>query len=182
MASEVEGQTGCPPKCVVVVPYDTRWPVLFEEEKRRLEIALGGLGASIEHVGSTSVSGLAAKPVIDIMVGVRSLADIERRIEALEECGYHYVPEYERELPERRYFRRPLLHPRTHHLHCVVLGSEFWRRHLAFRDHLRGNPEDALAYGALKRRLARLHRWDGPAYTDAKSPFIEGVLGRIGWR
>ena len=86
------------------------------------------------------------------------------------------MPEYERELPDRRYYRRPRVRPRTHHLHCVVEGSEFWRRHLAFRDHLRSHPDDVREYGTLKAELAAKHRTDGVAYSQAKSPFIERIL------
>lgn len=132
----------------------------------------------IEHVGSTAVPGLAAKPIIDIMVGLSGLAQAEARVDALEVLGYEYVPEYEDELPDRRYFRRPATRPRTHHLHCVERGSDFWTRHLAFRDRLREDGRVARAYGKLKVRLAEVHRTDGPAYTAAKSPFIEGVLSR----
>ena len=163
-------------KHIVVAPYDPRWPDLFVEERGRLGDVFAGTTASVEHVGSTSVPGLAAKPVIDILVGLPSLAAAEARISALESCGYHYVPEYEREIPERRYYRRPLVRPRTHHLHCVVEGSEFWRRHLAFRDHLRSHPDDAREYGALKAELAAKHRTDGVAYTQGKSAFIETIL------
>lgn len=167
-------------KRVVVVPYDLRWPRLYEEERRRLESVFAGANASIEHVGSTSVPGLAAKPIIDILVGVPSLDSAEQRIGALEDVGYHYVPEYELDLPERRYFRRPREHPRTHHLHCVVEGGAFWNRHLAFRDRLRGDARTARAYAALKQDLAETFRTDGPGYTEAKSPFIERVLDDAG--
>ena len=163
-------------KYIVVAPYDPRWPDLFVEESRRLGDVFAGTTASIEHVGSTAAPGIAAKPVIDILVGLPSLAEAESRIDALESCGYHYVPEYERDLPERRYYRRPLVPPRTHHLHCVVESSEFWRRHLAFRDHLRSHPDDAREYGAMKAELAAKHPTDGVAYTQAKSPFIEKIL------
>ncbi len=92
------------------------------------------------------------------------------------EAGYHYVPEYEDDLPNRRYFRKPTFRPRTHHLHCVVFGGDFWAAHIAFRDHLRAHPPRALEYGRLKRELARLHGSDKRAYTEAKSPFIEAML------
>ncbi len=163
---------------VVVVPHDPRWPAAFERERARLEEVFAGTGAVIEHVGSTAVPGLAAKPIIDIMVGLGALAQAEARVDALAGLGYEYVPEYEHEIPERRYFRRPAIRPRTHHLHCVERGSDFWSRHLAFRDRLRRDGRVARAYGELKMRLAEVHRTDAPAYTAAKSPFIEGALGR----
>jgi GrpB-like predicted nucleotidyltransferase (UPF0157 family) len=108
------------------------------------------------------------------MVGVPELAAVEERIPALEGAGYEYVQEYERQLPERRYFRKPQAGTRLFHVHCVVTGSAFWIRHLAFRDYLRAHPEVAAAYYALKKDLAtRVRKAD---YTEAKRPFIERVL------
>ncbi len=167
-------------KTVVVVTHDPAWSELFAEEHRTLSEVFDGAGASIEHVGSTSVRGLAAKPVIDIIVGVPALTDVEARIGELGEHGYHYVPEYERELPDRRYFRRPGEAPSTHHLHCVVEGGEMWRRNMAFRDYLRAHAETAREYGELKKRLALAHRTDRPAYQAAKGPFIERILREAG--
>lgn len=92
------------------------------------------------------------------------------------------MPEYERELPERRYFRRPASLPRTHHLHAVVRGGSFWQRHLAFRNALRAWPDRARAYAQLKRRLAVQFGPDRDGYTTAKSDFIASVLEEAGWR
>lgn len=159
---------------VTVVPYDPAWPRRFDQERRALAAVFAGTEAVIEHVGSTAVPGLGAKPVIDIMVGVPVLIAVEGRIPALEAAGYEYVQEYEEQLPDRRYFRKPRFGPRAFHVHCVVVGSDFWIRHLAFRDHLRAHPESAAAYYNLKRELAT--RVSKGEYTEAKSPFIEGVL------
>ena len=132
----------------------------------------------VKRLSSTSearaVPGLGAKPVIDVMVGVSQLAQAEGRVGALEGAGYEYVQKYEIELPERRYFRKPRLGPSAYHLHCVVKGSSFWVRHLAFRDYLRAHPESAAAYCELKRELAV--RFSKEEYTEAKSPFIERIL------
>jgi GrpB-like predicted nucleotidyltransferase (UPF0157 family) len=128
----------------------------------------------IEHVGSTAVPGLGAKPVIDVLIGVPILIEVERRIPALEAAGYEYVQEYEQQLPDRRYFRKPRFGARAFHVHCVVTGSDFWIRHLAFRDYLRAHPESAAAYYELKRDLAR--RVSKQEYTAAKSLFIETIL------
>jgi GrpB-like predicted nucleotidyltransferase (UPF0157 family) len=108
------------------------------------------------------------------MIGLEHLAEVESRIAAFEAASYEYVQKYERQLPERRYFRKPRLGPRAYHVHCVVKGSDFWVRHLAFRDYLRAHPESASAYYELKRGLAV--RVSKAAYTEAKSPFIERVL------
>jgi GrpB-like predicted nucleotidyltransferase (UPF0157 family) len=159
---------------VIIVPYDPLWPSRFDRERAVLDEVFAGAGAAIEHVGSTAVPGLGAKPIIDIMVGVRRLRDAEDRLSRLEAAGYEYVREYEAELPERRYFRKPRLGPRAYHLHCVVPGSRFWVRHLAFRDCLRAHPDAAAAYDALKRELGA--RAGKREYTEAKSPFIERIL------
>jgi GrpB-like predicted nucleotidyltransferase (UPF0157 family) len=161
-------------KRVDIVPYDDLWPERFEAERAILRSVFAGLGAEIEHVGSTAVPGLGAKPVVDIMVGVSNLAEVEKLLPVLEAEDYRYVQAHEARLPERRYFRKPLLGPSTFHLHCVVTGSGFWVRQLAFRDYLRVHPEAAAAYEQLKRTLAsRLNRTD---YTEAKGPFIESIL------
>ena len=159
---------------VIIVPYDPDWPRRFDEERRLLAAVFEGSDAVVEHVGSTAVPGLGAKPVIDIMVGVPALVEAEGRIPALEAAGYEYVPKYETQLPLRRYFRKPRLGPRIFHVHCVATGGDLWIRHLAFRDHLRGHPESAAAYYSLKRELAL--RVSKEEYAEAKSPFIEGVL------
>ena len=159
---------------VTVVPYDPAWPRRFDEERRALAATFAGTEAVIEHVGSTAVPGLGAKPVIDIMVGVPVLVAIEDRIPALEAAGYEYVQEYEKQLPDRRYFKKPRFGSRAFHVHCVAVGSDFWIRHLAFRDHLRAHPESAAAYYNLKRALTT--RVSKGEYTEAKSPFIERVL------
>ena len=133
--------------------------------------------AVIEHVGSTAVPGLGAKPVIDIVIGVPVLGLVEERIPALAAAGYEYVREYETQRSERRYFRKPRLGPRAFHVHCVVTASDYWNRHLAFRDHLRANPATAAAYGRLKRELSiRVSKGE---YTDAKGPFIAAVLASL---
>lgn len=157
---------------VTVADYDPRWPVLFQEERARIAEALGELALAIEHVGSTAVPGLAAKPVIDIMIGVRELAAGERCVAALEDLGYEYRGDGG--IPDRHYFRRGA--PRTHHIHLVAFGGDFWDRHIRFRDLLRERPDVAEQYAALKRQLAAQYRTDRLAYTEAKTPFIEGAL------
>lgn len=159
---------------VIIVPYDPDWPRQFDEERRVLAAVFEGSDAVVEHVGSTAVPGLGAKPVIDIMVGVPALVEAEGRIPALEGAGYEYVPDYETQLPDRCYFRKPRLGPRAFHVHCVVTGSDSWVRYLTFRDHLRGHPDVAADYWRLKRELAL--RVSKDEYSEAKSPFVEGVL------
>jgi GrpB-like predicted nucleotidyltransferase (UPF0157 family) len=136
---------------IVVVPYDEAWPPLYAEERTRIERAIGPWVEEIEHVGSTAVPGLAAKPVIDIMVGVKSLEDSPILVERLVGIGYEYVPEFEKILPFRRYFRKMREGRRTHQVHLVERSNaEWWDRHLLFRDYLRANPEIAREYAHLK--------------------------------
>jgi GrpB-like predicted nucleotidyltransferase (UPF0157 family) len=108
---------------VEVVPWRREWTRMFEVERGRLATVFDGTRHMIEHIGSTSVDGLAAKPIIDVLVGVERLEEVETRITALEGLGYEYVPEYESEIPDRRYFRRPRVRPRTFHVHCVKRGG-----------------------------------------------------------
>jgi len=171
----VTSQAGGP---VVIVDFDRRWPALYERARAELLTAVGPWLVAVEHVGSTAVPGLAAKPVIDIMAGLRSLGAAAHCIPRLQALGYEYVPPFEAELPERRYFRRNAGAVRTHQVHMVETSSEFWERHLLFRDYLRAHPETAAEYAALKRNLAARFRDQREAYTDAKGPFIRAVEAR----
>lgn len=159
----------------VVVDYDETWPVLFEEFAGPVREALADLGAEVEHIGSTAVPGLAAKPIVDIDVVVRSTKDVPAAIERLRALGYVY--QGDKGIPGREAFLWP---PAAipHHLYVVAAGSEPLVAHCAFRDHLREHPEVAQEYGALKRRLAEEYRDDRLGYTDAKSEFVLGVLER----
>ncbi|HEY5538125.1 MAG TPA: GrpB family protein [Thermoplasmata archaeon] len=160
---------------VIVVDYDPGWPATYEAEKGLLLRTIGDHVVGIEHIGSTAVPGLAAKPIIDIMVGLRRLEDAAPTIEPLRSIDYEYVPEYEAEIPERRYFRKGPPGGRTHHLHMVVHGGPLWEKHLLFRDYLRAHPETARAYARLKRDLAVMFGHDREGYTDAKITFIKSI-------
>lgn len=158
---------------IIVVPYDSQWPPAFRQEHDRIAKAFGSNDVIIEHIGSTSVRELAAKPIIDLMIGLDSLTDAPPLISILQEIGYEYVPEFEDVMPERRYFRRNHEGRRTHHIHMVERESEFWKRHMAFRDFLRVHPEHAKAYGQLKSRLAAQYPQDSEAYMDGKNALIK---------
>ena len=159
---------------IEVAPYDASWPAAFEQERALLAEALGPwLAGPPEHIGSTAVPGLAAKPVIDIMAPVHTLAASRPAIEAARELGYVHYP-YKPDV--MHWFCKPSAAHRTHHLHLVPLGSPLWRERLAFRDALRADPELRASYQALKLDLAQRHRLVREAYTDAKTPFIEQVL------
>ena len=161
---------------IEVVPYNPRWPTLFDTASGEIRAVIGEFITGIEHIGSTAVPGLSAKPVIDILIGVRSLADAPLFLPPLAPLGYTYVPAHEDVFPERRYLHRIIDGRHTHHLHIVEPGSEFYRVQLLFRDHLRTHPQDAADYAALKFRLAQQYRQDREAYTDAKSTFIQHIL------
>jgi GrpB-like predicted nucleotidyltransferase (UPF0157 family) len=157
-----------------IVPYDAAWPGLFEKERIILENLLTQwLVGPVEHVGSTAVPGLAAKPVIDIMAGVESLDESRPSIPALSTIGYCYFP-YQPE--QKHWFCKPSAAFRTHHLHLVPFGSKHWHERLAFRDYLRNNATTAKEYAELKQQLAKQYEFDREAYTEAKGPFIQRIL------
>lgn len=165
---------------VKLVDYDPNWPLMFEREKAKILSVIANKVVAIEHVGSTAVPGLGAKPIIDIMVGIRRISDAQRCIEPLETIGYEYVAKYEVSIPERRYFRRgPSNLPNRHyHLHMVEYNSDFWKRHLLFRDYLRAHPHAARDYQKLKKELAAKYRRNRDAYTGAKTSFIESIVSK----
>lgn len=161
---------------IEVVPYDPRWPARFERASRALMAAIGEYISTIEHIGSTAVPGLAAKPVIDLLIAVNSLDDAPTFLPLLAPLGYKYIQRHEAVFPERRYLHRIVSGRHTHHLHIVELASDFLRVQLLFRDYLRAHPEAVVQYSALKYQLAEKYRYDREAYTDAKSGFIQHIL------
>jgi GrpB-like predicted nucleotidyltransferase (UPF0157 family) len=140
---------------IIIVDYDPAWSVMFEQERSILDTALGSFLVTCEHVGSTAVPGLAAKPIIDLLVGVRSLAEAESHcIEALEALGYTHIPDYKSWLADELFFRKGIPGPWTHHIHMMQPSSPLWECRLLFRDYLRTHWEAADAYANLKRSLA----------------------------
>jgi GrpB-like predicted nucleotidyltransferase (UPF0157 family) len=158
---------------IELVEYDPEWPRQYEAVAARIRSALGNRAIVLEHAGSTSVPGLAAKPVIDIDVVVRSAEDVPVTIERLRKLGYVY--QGEKGIPGRAAFMRPPHTPR-HHLYVVVAGSKPHADHVQFRDFLRHHPEVMREYADLKRALASDHGGDRAGYTEAKAAFIERVL------
>jgi GrpB-like predicted nucleotidyltransferase (UPF0157 family) len=165
---------------VEICEYDAAWPLKFEKQKIDILNAIGNKVAAIEHIGSTAVTGLGAKPIIDIMVGLRKLSDADDCIEPLRKIGYEYVPELEAEIPERRYFHKgPSNMPKKHyHLHMVQIHGEFWKVQILFRDYLRMHSDSAQEYFRLKRQLAARHRLNREAYTEAKTSFIKSTIAK----
>lgn len=161
---------------IELVAYDPSWPQKFEAERAILETLLAPwLAGKIEHIGSTAVPLMPAKPVIDIVAPVHSLGASRPAISVLTGAGYAYWP-YKPEL--MHWFCKPSPELRTHHLHLVPVESPLWRERLDFRDALRADPALAAEYAELKRRLAEQHRHDREAYTEAKTPFVQQVLSR----
>jgi GrpB-like predicted nucleotidyltransferase (UPF0157 family) len=166
---------------LAITPYDQDWPRRFDAEAETLGAALGSLAVHIEHVGSTSIFGLAAKPIIDIQISVASLERLETFATPLASVGYVHVPDpdpgFERAYP---HFRKPVVGVATRHVHLCVSGSEMERRHLAFRDYLRDHVDTAKQYASLKRDLAEASGLNGREarlrYTAAKGPFIECAI------
>lgn len=161
---------------LIVVAHSPLWAVEFEAEYHLIASSLAGNEFWIEHVGSTAVSGLSAKPIIDVMLGAESLHQIEKWVPILESIGYEYLPQNEEVMPNRRFFAKPYIRPRRFHLHGTTFGGSFWNEHLVFRDALRSNPVLAEKYSKLKHQLAEEFGDDRESYTNAKSPFISGVL------
>jgi GrpB-like predicted nucleotidyltransferase (UPF0157 family) len=169
MGHDAKPQPAAP---IELLGYDPSWPLKFEQERALLA---AGLAGGIEHIGSTAVPGLAAKPVIDIMAPVHSLAASRDAIEAATSLGYAYYP-YKPEA--MHWFCKPSPAHRTHHLHLVPAGSTLWCQRIAFREALRASPALAAEYAELKIRFAARHRFDREAYTQAKAPFVERVLAK----
>jgi GrpB-like predicted nucleotidyltransferase (UPF0157 family) len=166
---------------IIIVPYDPAWPAMFDTEAANIRGVLGERALRIEHVGSTSVPGLAAKPVVDIQVSVPSLEPLSHYLEPLGQIGYRHVSlgPFDWVYP---FFQKPGEWPSTHHIHLCVIGSEQEGKHLAFRDYLRKNPSIAAEYVALKSELAAENHGNTfesrEQYSLAKSEFVNGVLRR----
>lgn len=156
---------------IVIADYDPRWPAQFDRERRRVRAALGAAALRIDHIGSTAVSGLAAKPIIDVLVTVEVPDDDAVTVPAMQSAGYELrVREH-----EHRMFRTPA---RDAHVHVWSSASPEVERYLAFRDQLRRSAGDRLAYERLKRELATREWADMNEYAFAKGVLIESILSR----
>lgn len=174
---------GSPRKTIFIAEYNPAWPAMFEEERERLQGAIGEWEEHIEHVGSTAIPGIGAKPIIDIGVALRSFEDALFCITPLVELGYDCLGEFG--IPRRIYFRKRTKSPvpgqtyddgvsRTHQIHMYEQTHEQFVGHIAFRDFLRSHPDARDEYEALKRRLAS-ELEDIEAYADAKSEFVQRI-------
>lgn len=162
---------------LVVVDYDPAWPRWFEALRSTIWAAVADVATSVEHVGSTAVPGLAAKPVIDIDVVVPS-HHLAAAITRLATLGYEH--QGDRGIPQRESFRRP---PASlpHHLYACPIGSPALANHIAVRDYLRANPAAAHAYGDLKKRLALQYSEDAAGYVEGKTALLVGILRETGF-
>lgn len=163
-----------------IVDYNPAWPEQAAAEVRRIRDALGASAVRVEHIGSTAVPGLAAKPIVDLQLSVDSLQPRSRYVEPLQQLGYLFAPAPES--PDRHFFAKPPTRPRTHHLHVCAAGSEHELRHLAVRDYLRARADEAARYGAHKRDVAARHPCDRLAYIDGKHDYVVALEARaVNW-
>jgi GrpB-like predicted nucleotidyltransferase (UPF0157 family) len=167
---------------IEIVPYSAEWPVLFELEAERIKSVCGDTLSAIEHIGSTAIPGMLAKPILDIMPGLDTHPDGMKTIAPLQQLGYEYFGE--NGIPGRFYFGLRFEQRSVVHVHIFEIGTEDWKRHLIFRDYLRLNPAVAAQYAALKKELAVRFRHDREAYTNGKSEFINAVVqkARLFWK
>ena len=166
-------------KHVVVEQYNEKWAQAFEDIRSELEAALGDLAISIEHVGSTSVRGLSAKPIIDIDVVIRDISSLPDVISALGSIGYRH--EGDNGIPGREAFKYDgKEHLMKHHLYVCAQDAAELKRHISFRDHLRSDPEAVREYSRIKEEGARLYPYDIDSYINYKSPFIESIYQKLG--
>lgn len=157
-------------------PYSPLWPHAFELERERLQSLLPGAFIAIEHIGSTAVFGMPAKPIVDLMASVESMSAAESIAARICASGYTTSVEFNAAQLDRKWFMRSANGHRTHHLHLITHDSTVWREHVRFRDALRAHPALASSYSALKRELAEKHTTDREAYTEAKAEFVRWAL------
>ncbi len=159
-----------------IVPYSSEWPKIFEKEKKTLTKPLYNWIFETEHIGSTAVPGLAAKPTIDILMGAADFDVVDVFcIEPMVELGYEYIQEYEKTMPDRRFFQK-LDKDGNHlfHVHMVQFNGPLWHKHLFFRNYLRKYKETAQEYEALKKDLLSKNS-DIDAYIKGKAPFVQKI-------
>ena len=164
------------PREVKVVPHDPAWKETFEAEAATLRPIVGEQALAIHHIGSTSVPGLSAKPIIDVLVEVQEIEKVDAFDESMAEKGYEAWGEYG--IPGRRFFVKKRDLNRICHIHVFEAGTPKAERHLAFRDYLREHPRTAEAYVRLKEELAEKHPTDIESYMDGKDPFIKEVQSK----
>ena len=170
--------------CIHITPYNPNWPTLAEEEILIIKNTLPYPWIiDIQHIGSTAIPGLAAKPIIDIYIGVTSMQKAQAAIKPIEGLGYIFWLDNPNK--EKMFFVKgmpPFGKKRTHHIHIVEYKSNYWQARILFRDYLRTHPEDVSRYAQLKYKLMKEHTLDREAYTDAKYNFISTILKKAGFK
>jgi GrpB-like predicted nucleotidyltransferase (UPF0157 family) len=171
-----KGEIGLRRGTVKLVHHHAKWTEYFGEEKQLLFKVLGEKVLDIRHIGSTSITGIPAKPILDILAAVETLADVGAFTQDLNNIGY--ADKDDGGVPGRRFFVKGAQAKRTHHLNFCEINSFFWRSHLAFSDYLERYPETAIEYSTLKRGLADRFPNDRGAYTAGKEEFVRSILDR----
>ncbi|MBC6973360.1 GrpB family protein [Bacillus sp. Xin] len=161
-------------KEIIIESYNLNWHTEFLKEKEKFIALLEKDILEIEHIGSTSVEGLDAKPLIDMMIGVKDLKVVDHWIEPMQTIGYEYV--FHKHFPHRRFFRKGKWRAGTHHLHVYTYGGQEWKNNLLFRDFMRNHEWARMEYKQLKQELAMKYPFDRVAYTNEKSPYIENII------
>jgi GrpB-like predicted nucleotidyltransferase (UPF0157 family) len=165
---------------IEIVPYDAGWPVAFEQQRSRVEPVLRPwIVGPVEHIGSTSIPGMPAKPIIDMLARTPDHQHTAGIAEAMASIGWTHAPEPGDEQARKWSFCFPGIGWRTHHLHIFQNDAAGWQTLLIFRDHMRTHPGDAAEYGRLKTLLAAADAHDRPRYRAGKAPFIEDLLKRL---
>ncbi len=160
------------PMRVIIVPPDPNWSLAFADEAQRIRVALHALDLDVEHIGSTAIAGVFAKPVIDMLLAVDRIDLLDDHVGAMHGLGYEVKGEFG--IPGRRYFRKDSASGvRTHQVHAFERGSDGERRHLAFRDYMNAHSEAARSYSALKQRLVHAFGDDARAYIEGKDAFVK---------
>ncbi len=163
---------GLEPTKVRLYPYDSQWSKEFEKEKAEIQNTVGGHILSIDHIGSTAIPGLCAKPILDILIGLDDFEHGFHCVSGLEELGYTFRGE--NGIPGRHYFRKGS--PRTHHLHMFARNSQEWQQHILFRDYLRAHAAQRDSYAELKTALAKRYPENREQYLEGKAAFIQNII------
>ncbi len=159
---------------IIIEKYNPEWPEFFIKEKEKIEDLLGKLVVKIEHIGSTSIPGMGGIPIIDIMLGVLEQADAADCVLLLKKIGYSQDPKSDIDFPERKTLNKDIKGIKIH-LYIVDINSDYWVRHILFREFLRANPDAAREYNLLKLELIKKYRYDREAYSQGKAKFIKKV-------
>ncbi len=160
---------------VKVVLYQKQWAKEFEREKERLLAVCGEMIVAIEHIGSTSVPGLAAKPIIDIAIGIKRFKDTKKLVSVLRELNYHFYKDFQR---QRLFVANGPDEKQTHYLHVMRYNGAKWKTDQLFRNYLRTHSEAVEEYSKLKQRLAKTYSNDRQSYADNKNVFIQAVIAK----